>query len=242
MTIKAYPTSLRFLRTSALTVALAAISTFSLQAAGRTCRVLLLGGQEDSPGKIMLFDGKTAQEIELPGMNLSPVYTIAAGDISLRLLESMPEKPEDIPSGAPGAKVGETVSDIYLLVTPDPKNKITPLSMQVIDVNPAGFKKGQSIWFNLTANRVGGKLGSKKLALEPNSRNVTESPADANEDYHVNLFYQAPGEKDVWPLCQTMWRHDPTSRTLMFVLQAETGAAPRLMSFPDFRMEEKAKE
>ena len=75
----------------------------ALSAAERTCRVLYLGAPKDAPQTLQLFDGKGSQEIKLPRMNLSPVYKLPSGAITLRLLEKAPGKPEDIPVGAPKA-------------------------------------------------------------------------------------------------------------------------------------------
>lgn len=206
----------------------------------RTCRILFLGAPTDAPRSLQLFDGTSAQPVELPRMNFSPVYELASGDITLRLLEKAPEKPEDIPAGAPKAVIREGVSDFYLLVSTDTENKTVPVSMQIIDADSTGFRKGQLLWFNLTPNRVGGKLGTEKLALEPNSRKVTPAPASGSEDYPMDIYYRMPGKDEIWPLCETKWLHNPAARIVMFVLPEAGSRVPRIMGFTDFR-EEKEK-
>lgn len=212
-----------------------------LCAAPRTCRILFLGAPADAPRSLQLFDGTSAQPVELPRMNFSPVYELASGDITLRLLDKAPEKPEDIPAGSPKIVIRESVADFYLLVSTDAENKTLPVSMQVIDADSKGFRKGQLLWFNLTANRIGGKLGSEKLALEPNSKAISPAPAKGSEDYPVDIYYQLPGKDEVWPLCETKWLHNPSARIVMFVLPEAGSRVPRIMSFTDFR-EEKAKQ
>lgn len=211
-------------------------------ATARTCRVLFLGATADAPRSLQLFDGTTAQPIELPRMNFSPVYELAVGDITLRLLENAPEGAEDIPAGAPKATIREGVSDFYLLVSPDPGNESLPVSIQIIDADARDFQKGQLMWFNLTGNRVGGKLGSQKLALEPNSKKTTDAPTKGSEDYPVDIYYQMPGKEEVWPLCETKWLHNPNARIVMFVLPETGSRVPRIMSFTDFRAERKEQE
>jgi hypothetical protein len=206
--------------------------------AQRTCRILFLGAPDDAPESLQLFDGTGSREVALPRMNFSEVYSLPSGAITLRLLEKAPEKPEVIPAGSPKAAIGENVTDFYLLISADPKNETLPVSMQVIDANATSFRKGQMMWFNLTDSRVGGKLGSQKLALEPNSRETTSAPASKGEDYPVDIYFQRPGAEKAWPLCETVWRHDPSARSVMFVLPQGAKQAPRIMSFSDFRMEE----
>lgn len=208
-----------------------------LSAAPRTCRILFLGAPTGAPESLQLFDGTAAQSVELPSMNFSPIYQLSSGDITLRLLEKAPEKPEDIPAGSPKIALAAGISDFYLLLSTDPENKTLPVSMQIIDAKASGFRKGQLLWFNLTPNRVGGKLGSEKLALEPNSKDITSAPTTGSEDYHVNLYFQGPGKKEAWPLCETKWLHNPNARIVMFVLPEADTRVPRIMSFTDYRQE-----
>ena len=160
-----------------------------------TCRILFLGAPDGAPEKLQLYDGKSSQEVELPGMNLSPVYKLPAGPLVLRMLPTAPAKPEDVSPDAPKVAVAETVSDFYLLVSSDPANKVAPVKLQVIDADSTKFKRGEMLWFNLTANSVGGQVGSEQLAMTPNSRTILKSPAAASEDYNVNLSFRIPGDE-----------------------------------------------
>ncbi|MFC7335947.1 hypothetical protein ACFQY0_02055 [Haloferula chungangensis] len=211
----------------------------SIANAQRTCRILFVGDRKDAPQEVTLFDGKGFQKVELPTMNLSPVYEVAAGEVSLRLLKEQVESPELIPSGAPGAKLSESAGDFYLLVSNDPANKLLPLSMKVVDADFSRFRMGEMLWFNLTNNRIGGKLGDEKLDLKPNSRLISKAPTDKAGNFPVELYYQRPGDKDVWPLCETKWIHNPNGRVVMFVIPEEGVRVPRLMGVPDFRKQEK---
>lgn len=201
----------------------------------RTCRIVFLGAPAGAPEKLFLFDGQASQEVELPSMNLSPVYHLPAGPLSIRMLPTPPAKPEEVNPAAPTAKLAESISDFYLLVSSDLSNKVAPVKMQVIDVNPANFKKGEMLWFNLTANQVGGQLGSEKLAMPPQSRAIVKSPASKNEDYNVNLSYRMPGAEKLSPLCETKWLHDNQARRLMFVINQNGNRTPRILGLPDFR-------
>jgi hypothetical protein len=201
----------------------------------RTCRILFLGGPADAPEKAHLFDGTAAREVELPRMNFSPTYRLAGGDRVLRLLAKAPAKAEEVPPGAPQVKVPEAVRDCYLLVTSDPANRVLPLALQVIDAGSAKFRTGQMMWFNLTANRVGGKVGSRNLAMAPHSRAILDPPAAGNTDYPVNLAFRMPGNERLYPLCETKWLHDPRARAVYFIVGEPGVRTPRVLGFPDFR-------
>ena len=201
----------------------------------RTCRILFLAAPPDAPEKLHLFDGTASQAVELPRMNLSPVYKLPGGPLVIRMLPAPAAKPEDVNPAAPAATLAESVTDFYLLVSSDPTNKIVPVKLQVIDVNVANFRQGEMLWFNLTANSVGGKLGSEQLAMPPNSKAIVKSPATKNEDYEVNLTYRMPGNERLYPLCETKWLHDTRSRTLFFVISQADNRTPRVLGFPDYR-------
>lgn len=211
-------------------------SLASAESAGkRTCRILFLGGSDTAPDTLYLFDGVGSQNVELPTMNLSPVYQLSPGPKTLRMLPAAPAKPEEISPDAPSVQVAEAVSDLYLLVTSDPANKIAPVRMQVVDVDPSKFKNGQMLWFNLSSNGVGGEVGTKRLAMEANSRSMMDAPAKKREDYPVKLYYRIEGKPDPYPLCETKWLHHPDSRGVFFVVAQKGSRIPRVIGFRDFR-------
>lgn len=206
----------------------------------RTCRILFLAAPDDAPEKLHLFDGKASQEVELPRMNLSPVYQLPSGDLTIRLLPAPAGDPKLVDARAPSARIAEEITDCYLLVNPDPKNPVAPVALQVINANPDKLRKGQMLWFNLTSNKVGGQLGTRQLAMEPNSRAIVDNPASGNDGYQVNLSFRIPGDERLYPLCETKWTHDPGSRTIFFILSRAGSRTPRIMGFPDSREEEKS--
>ena len=207
--------------------------------AGRTCRVLFLSAPDNAPTKLQLFDGKASQEVELPQMNLSPVYKLPEGELVIRLLATAPLKPEEVSPDAPKAAIPPTMTDFYLLVSSDPSNKIVPVKLQVIDADATKFRPGQMLWFNLTPNSVGGQVGTEQLAMAANSKAIVNAPASKNEDYNVNLSFRMPGNEVLYPLCETKWRHDTRSRSILFVIPQQGSRSPKVLGFPDFREPEK---
>lgn len=207
--------------------------------AKRTCRLLFLNPPPGAPTEAYLYDGTKSQKVELASMNLSDIHPVAEGATALRLLAAPVEKPEQVPADAPAAKIGETVTDFYLIVSSDPANKILPMRLQVINAGDGKFNNGQMMWYNLTGNRIGGVLGKQKLDLAANSRSVMEAPAAGAGDFDVQLFYARPGDSKAYPICRTKWMHDPRSRMLMFVYGGSNGTAPQVTGFKDFRVPEK---
>lgn len=204
---------------------------------GRACRILFLGAPQDAPKKLHLYDGTASQEVELPQMNFSQIYKLAAGDLTLRLLPSAPLKPEEVSPESPKATIAAGITDFYLLVSSDPTNKIAPVRMQIVDADASKFRKGQMLWFNLTPNSVGGQLGSRQLAMTANSRVIVDAPVDKDGQYNVNLSFRMPGNEQLYPLCETKWTHDSRSRSVFFIVMEPGSRAPRILGFPDFREE-----
>lgn len=222
--------------------------SLALQAAeesSRSCRILFLNGADDAPQKIHLFDGAGSQEVELTRMGFSPVYQIRPGALTLVMLPSPPAanagSPPAIPPDAPTASIEESVLDFYLIVSSEPTNPVAPIKMQVINADPANFKRGQMLWYNLTDSKVGGIVGSRKLLVGPNSRLILDAPANGLEDYPVNIHFLPPGKQRPEPLCETNWTHDPRSRSVFFVFKPAGSLIPRILGFPDFRSEADSK-
>ncbi len=204
-----------------------------------TFRILFLDGPDAAPDTLHLFDGVGSQEVDLPRMNLSKVYQLRSGDLTLRMLPAPVKDPDTVPAGAPSVTVAEAVEDFYLLVTSDPENKIAPVRLQVIAAGSDKLKPGQMLWFNLTENAVGGTVGSQNLAIRPKSRVTLDAPATGNTDYTVNISYRIPADERLYPLCETKWLHDPRSRSLAFIITNQGVRTPRILVFPDYREKEK---
>ncbi len=205
----------------------------------RTCRILVLSKPKSVPDTLHLFDGLKSQEVELPYMNLSKVYNIAPGPVTLRMLSSPVIDPKSIPSAAPSVVVPVSTKHIYLLLTVDLSNKVAPVKMAIIDANYDKIGKGEMLWFNLTKNTVAGKIGSRNLNVKPGGRALVKEPARGSEDYPVELYFRVPGDDFIHPLCENRWRHNPSSRSISFIVADGNRRAPKIRTFSDFRLEPK---
>ena len=208
----------------------------------RTCRILFLEGPDSAPNTLHLFDGTQSQHVELPRLNLSPVYQLPSGNLTLSLLPEPPSDPAKLPNGAPSVKVPEAVADFYLLLTSDPANQVAPVSMRVINPGMERLRPGQMLWFNLTEHQIAGRIGTRKLSMQGRSSVTLDAPATGPDDYPVDLAYRLAGNDAVYPICETKWRHDPRSSSLAFVFAKPGIRTPRVLVFPDFRHDENAAE
>jgi hypothetical protein len=219
-----------------------ASASFGKEQAKRTCRILFLEGPDSAPNTLQLFDGTRSREVELPRMNLSRIYELPPGNLTLTLLPAPIDDPAKLSPGAPSIKLPEAVTDFYLLLTSDPSNGIAPVGMQVINAGVDRLRAGQMLWFNLTEHQVGGRLGSEKLAIQPRSTATLDPPAAGATDYPVDLAYRVEGKEQLYPICETKWLHDPRSRSLAFIFAKPGTRTPRVLVFPDFRTDGGAAE
>lgn len=201
----------------------------------RTCRILVLSAPGSVPASLHLFDGLASQEVELPRMNLSPVYKLVAGPAKLRLLDKPVLDPRNVPAEAPSVILQADMEHIYLLVSADRSNPVAPVKMAVVNANHDQIGRGEMLWFNLTDKTVAGTLGSRTLRIAPGANQVIKEPARDREDYAVELYFRMPGDDFPHPLFETRWRHDPRSRSLAFIVTEGKRRVPRVFTFTDYR-------
>lgn len=201
----------------------------------RTCRILYLSAGSAPPKRMFLSDGKKSREVELPSLNFSKVYELAPGNITLSLIPNPPAAEQPVPAGAPSATVPESITDFYLLVTDDPKNPVAPLKCRMVNADPAGFRVGQMMWFNLTPYEVGGHLGDRSFNVKANSQGIVDAPPGREGSYPVRVGY-SPGEgrKPVL-FVATEWVSNPTGRNVIFVLTLPNSKVPDIRGFLDIR-------
>jgi hypothetical protein len=238
-------------RLTPILLALALASFLATAQAERTFRVIYLDAPRDAPKSMYLFDGRDSQEVKLPKMNLSPVYTLKSGSVELYLLDKPPASKRKIPADSLHASVGKGTTDFILLVMRDTKkvdgdegdtadeneekDAAEVLTLTLIEVDPAKFVKGGMLWCNLTSNSIEGTLGDVKLSLGPESQAIIESPADGGGSFPVKLSFKAPGDDELRPMTETKWLHNPKSRIVQFVKEEPGSIVPRLLGVADNR-------
>jgi len=205
----------------------------------RTCRIVFLDRPAAAPKTLYLFDGTTSQIVELPSMNLSPLYKLAAGAIPLKLLTAQADNPKEVPPDAPSVEIPPDYTDFFLLVFSDPNNKIAPVKLEAVNLESESFKIGQTLWVNRTDKTIEGKLGEQILSLQPVSSKIVDAPASdkgvpTSGYYSASFTYQVE-EKGVFePITEQQWWHDANSRHLGFIVDSG-GKLPKIYFYRDFR-------
>jgi len=228
------------MKTVLLFLCLAALS--SAQEAAHSARILFLNGPQAAAGPYYLFDGKEAQEVELPRMSFSPVYDLRPGNLKLWLLTKPPVDAKSVPEGAPFVLVPAGVTDFYLICGVDPSNQVLPIQMRLVNANSDKIGRGEMLWFNLTAKSVAGKVGSQDLRLGPETTFLVKEPATGDNSYPIELYFRVKGDDRTHPLIESQWSHDSRTRSVVFVFDEGKRRAPRVMAFSDFRMPKEKKE
>ena len=205
----------------------------------RTCRIVFPDRPQDAPRSLHLFDGKNSQEVELPSMNLSPVYKLAAGAIQLKLLAAKADDPKEVPADAPMVEIPADHTDFVLLVFSDPGNKIAPVKLEVVNLDGKTFKPGQTLWTNRTDTTVEGKLGEQTLSLGPVTSKILDAPLSdkgvpTSGYYSASFTYRSGDEGAFEPITEQQWWHDANSRHLGFIVN-KGGKLPKIFFYRDFR-------
>lgn len=214
---------------------LALLPTLINLASARTCRIVFPDSPNGSPETLSLFDGTRFQQVELPRHNLSPIYSLSDGVIDLRLFNQLPTNAKDFPEGAPSANIPKEFSDCYLILTSDPENPIAPVKIRVVDASSTRLARGEMLWINLTEKTITGTVGDSKINIVPDASEVVKKPREDAGDYVVLLNFHTADEVARYPLCETNWRHDARSRSLVIIARDGKRQAPRVYSFSDFR-------
>jgi hypothetical protein len=215
--------------------ALISLLIFSQTASARTCRILFLDRPNDAPKSLHLFDGTSSQEVVLPSMNLSPIYKLPEGALKLSLLTAKVEDTASVSPDAPSVEIPETYVDFYLVVSSDPDNKIAPVSIKAYYPADETLKPGQMFWINLTDKTIEGKIGEQTLSLLSESSKILNAPRSDIGDYPIALNYLIQGKDAAYPICETIWQHNPNSRSLVIISSSEGRKAPRVSAFTDSR-------
>jgi hypothetical protein len=206
-----------------------------LQAEQRTCRVVYPDRPQDAPASAYLYDGAKSHRVDLPSMNLSDVIELPEGEIKIAMVLTEISDSGQLPAEAPTLVISEDVSEFYILISPDPENKVLPVKMELIDASGGKLNAGETLWCNFTGHRITAKLGDAELTVEPKSQAISKQPVDTSGYYTASISYQVEGKGETKPITEQSWWHDANSRHLGFISYTE-GQLPRIYYFRDFRI------
>ena len=202
----------------------------------RDCRILFLERPATAPKSLHLFDGSTSQQVDLPSMNLSAVYKISSNTTRLLLLPSQVDNPKDISPEAPTVEIPTEFTNILLLISSNPENKIAPVKLTVINLN---FKISQTLWINRSDKTIEAKLGEQVLSIEPDSSKIIDAPlgnqsTPASGYFEASFTYKVQGSDVTSLISEQQWWYDANSRHLG-VIANSGGKLPKINLFRDFR-------
>ena len=203
--------------------------------ARRSCRIVYPERPNDAPKLAYLFDGKKSQQVSLPSMNFSEVIALPPGDIAVLMTPSEITDHENLPAGAPRLNIPEGVRDFYILVTPDPTNSTFPVKLNMVNASDGKFRQGETLWFNLTGDRIVAKLEGSQLSVPPLGQAVSKAPIQSSGYYRAEFAYQAEGKGAFQRITEQQWWHDAGSRHLGFIA-GSGGRLPKIYFYRDFRL------
>jgi hypothetical protein len=226
-------------QTIAISAAVFSILACTLQGQQRSCRLVFPERPNDAPKAAYIFDGKKSRRVTLPSMNLSAIIELPSGELTIAMTPDEINDPKVIPPESPILKLPDTVTDFYIIITPDPKNQVCPVKMNLVDTGGGKLKPGETLWYNFTVDRIVGKLGSAEMSVDPSSRTISRNPIPASGYYAAKFAYQAAGKGEFAPITEQNWWHDANSRHLGFVVNSG-GKLPKIFFYRDFRDTETA--
>ena len=217
------------------------ISVFFLigfaQAKERTCRLVYPERPQDAPKMAFIFDGKRTTQMHLPSQNLSQILTLPKGNTILYITPEEIKDPENIPAGTPKVLIPETVTDCYLILMPDNRNKQFPVKINLIDSGDQKLKPGETLWFNFTNHRILAKLGAQDFKIEPATRAISKSPMTSSGYYVARFAFQANAQGPYAPITEQSWWYDANHKHIGFMYNTG-GKLPKIYYFRDFRTKE----
>ena len=221
------------------TIVLSSLPCFSQvkakdEAKERTCRVVFLERPKGAPKKAYLFDGKISHEVRLSTMNLSGVIKLPGGegDLVLGMTPDPVLDPENFPKGAPTVTIPAKMTDFYLVVVSDPKNKIFPVRMLLVDASYGELNAGQTLWINFTNHGIKAKLGNEPLMIPAKAKVVGKAPLRASGYYKATFLYQPDSKSKFLPVMKKSWWFDATSKNLGFII-SNGAKLPKIFMFRD---------
>jgi hypothetical protein len=228
------------------TIVLSSMPCFSQVKANekeRTCRVVFLERPNGAPETAHIFDGATSHEVRLSTRNLSRVIKLhgSEGGMVLGMTPDPVPDPENFPKDAPTVKIPARMTDFYLVVVSDLKNKILPVRMLLVDASDGKLNTGETLWINFSKYRVAGKLGKESLMIPAKAKVVGKAPLRTSGYYEASFLYQPNSKSKFLPVMKKSWWFDATSKNLGFIINTGN-KLPKIFMFRDRPVPKPAKD
>lgn len=200
----------------------------------RTCRILYVERPGDAPTEAYLFDGKQSHKVLLPSLNFSEVIELPMGNITVGLSPNSIDAAEAFPEGAPTAKIPEQITDLYLLLSSDPKNNVLPIKIKALNIDNKNLKPGHTLWINLSKHKIAARMGKEEVIIAPKKITISSPPLQTSGYFLAQFLYQPDSKDKFLPIMKKSWWFDATSKNLGFIV--DTGARmPKIFTIRDRR-------
>ena len=167
-------------------------------------------------------------------MNFSAVIELPKGDITVGLIPNSIDDPEAFPEGAPTAKIPAQQTDLYLLLSSDPNNKILPIKIKTLNIDNTKLKPGHTLWINLSKHNIAAQMGTEQVIIPPKKITISSPPLTTSGYFLAQFRYQRDAKDKFLPIMKKSWWFDATSKNLGFIV--DTGARmPKIFTLRDRR-------
>ena len=201
----------------------------------RTCRVFIPESLDAKITELYLFDGQTSYDVQPARKNLSPVYKLTNSSQVLSLSLDQGATAEKPPVDSPKINIPEGITDLLLLLLPDPSNPTIPIKFFLVDIGDPHLKIGETMWVNLTKNTISAELGSQQLTIEPESQAASKPPATTSGYYLASFSYKAPESDTFAAIMSKSWWHDATNKSIGFIIKDNNRILPNIFTVRDCR-------
>lgn len=207
----------------------------------RTCRLVYPEKPANSPKFVYLYDGKESHRVYLSAVNFSDVVEITSGDLSLVMAPEAISDPKNIPPEYPRILIPKNVKNFYLFLSPDEKNQVMPISMNLLNLDTGKFQLGSTMWYNFTSHRIAAQLGESKMTIDARKSAISKEPLPENGYYRAEFIYQPNSTGDFRKITEQQWWFDADCRYVGFIVDRGV-RLPGIYFFRDFRNPEPTRE
>ena len=160
-------------------------------------------------------------KVELNEFNFSTPIELSATTKTLIFLPEDYVVKDGLPKNAPRVNIPIHWEKVLIMAFNDPKNQIIPIKLKAINASDSVFKKGDTMYVNLSKSIVYGFVGEEKLLVKPGGTVLTGEPVRNDEAFKVRLQKKDPESGDAQWFIRRTWRYEPTRKGVIFFYQNE---------------------
>lgn len=184
----------------------------------RTAKILYLQAPKGAPENVFIYsDDQQPKEVDLPKNNFTKPFNLPEGDLKLYFLPSKLDVDQEMPKNAPSAKIPANWNKILILASYNPKNALMPVRFKIINANTNKLGNGDLLFINSSGDAIAGKVGNKKLSLQPKSMAIIKNPAKPSEEYETLLNRFDKKRNLSITFIRQVWRQSANQSSVVFI-------------------------